>query len=197
MSLTNYDDTQYNEEPGAGGESPEPEKKPSNRNFLLAIGILGVIFILALILLLVVAPRLTAQQNASRQETAAVINAANTATAAAATAQRQTQLATTPAPTSTKAPVVITVKTSTPIPTATSRLSQAEMATVQALQTQMASGGGAATATSTLRVTPRPTATALPTTGFADDTGLPGLLALAGAMILVIFLARRIRFSEH
>ncbi|HBF41670.1 MAG TPA: hypothetical protein DDW19_07895 [Anaerolineaceae bacterium] len=194
MSLTSYDDKQFDEEPGLGGESPEPEKKPSNRNFLLAIGILGVIFILALILLLLVAPRLIAQQNAARQETAAAINAANTATAAAANAARQTQMVTAVPATSTKAPVVV-VKTNTPIPTATSRLSQSELATAQALQTQMAGQGGGATPT--VRITPRPTATALPTTGFADEVGLPGLLGMAGAMILVIVLARRIRFSDR
>lgn len=195
MSLTNYDDKQFEEEPGVGGESPEPEKKPSNRNFLLAIGILGVIFVLALILLLLVAPRLIAQQNAARQETAAAINAANTATAAAATAAWRQQLATPVPPTATKAPVVV-VKTNTPVPTATSRLSQSEMATVQALQTQMAGQGGGA-ATPTVKITPRATATALPTTGFADEVGLPGLLGMAGAMILVIVLARRIRFSSR
>jgi len=174
MSLTNYDDRQFEEEPGLGGESPEPEKKPSNRNFLLAIGILGVIFVLALVLLLLVAPRLIAQQNTSRQETAAAINAANTATAAAATAARQ-QLPTARPPTATKAPVVA-VKTNTPIPTATSRLSQSEMATVQALQTQMAAQGGGA-ATPTVKITPRVTPTALPTTGFADEVGCPGCWA--------------------
>lgn len=98
-------------------------------------------------------------------------------------------------PTATKAPVVV-VKTNTPVPTATSRLSQSEMATVQALQTQMAGQGGGA-ATPTVKITPRATATALPTTGFADEVGLPGLLGMAGAMILVIVLARRIRFSSR
>lgn len=191
MSLTNYDDRQFDEDPGLGGEAPEPEKKPSNRNFLLAIGILGVIFVLALILLLLVAPKLIAQQNAARQETAAAINAANTATAAAALQGQATKV---PA-TATKAPVVV-VKTNTPIPTATSRLSAAELATAQALQTQMAGQGGGI-ATPTVKITPLATATALPTTGFADEVGLPGLLGMAGAMILVIILARRLRFSSR
>ena len=195
MSLTNYDEKQFDEDPGANPPG-EPEKKPSNRNFLWAIGILGVIFVLALILLLIVAPRLIANQNTQRQETAAAINAANTATAGAATAQRLTQLATTAPPTATK--TLVAVKTNTPIPTATLRLSDSELATVKALQTQMGpSGGGAVTSTPRRTSTPRASATALPTTGFADEVGLPGMLGLALVMVLVIVFARRLRASSH
>jgi LPXTG-motif cell wall-anchored protein len=39
------------------------------------------------------------------------------------------------------------------------------------------------------------TATALPKTGFAGDVGLPGLIGLALAMILIIILTRRLRVS--
>ncbi len=54
-------------------------------------------------------------------------------------------------------------------------------ATVAALLTMQAAG------------TTTPTATALPDTGFADDVGIPGLFGLAGALLLVIILARRLR----
>jgi len=37
------------------------------------------------------------------------------------------------------------------------------------------------------------TSTALPNTGFADEVGLPGLFGLALGLILIIFLARRLR----
>ena len=37
--------------------------------------------------------------------------------------------------------------------------------------------------------------TALPTTGFADEVGMPGLLALAVVFVVVIFLVRRLRAS--
>jgi hypothetical protein len=37
------------------------------------------------------------------------------------------------------------------------------------------------------------TSTALPNTGFADDVGLPGMFALALALVVVIFLVRRLR----
>jgi len=35
--------------------------------------------------------------------------------------------------------------------------------------------------------------TALPNTGFADDVGIPGMFALALALVVVIFLVRRLR----
>ncbi len=56
-------------------------------------------------------------------------------------------------------------------------------ATMGALFTQQASN----------LLTVTPITTQLPSASFADDVGLPGLLALAGAMILMIFLARRLR----
>jgi len=40
-----------------------------------------------------------------------------------------------------------------------------------------------------------PTPTALPDTGFIDDVGLPGLLGLAAALVLVVFIVRRLRLS--
>jgi hypothetical protein len=39
------------------------------------------------------------------------------------------------------------------------------------------------------------TSTALPNTGFADDIGAPGLLLLAIALVVVIFLVRRLRVT--
>src|SRR3972149_3543951 len=38
-----------------------------------------------------------------------------------------------------------------------------------------------------------PTVTALPTTGFADEGGFPTLLVLAGALVVVVIVARRMR----
>jgi hypothetical protein len=39
------------------------------------------------------------------------------------------------------------------------------------------------------------TSTALPTSGFADEVGAPGLLALAVVLVVVIFLVRRLRMA--
>ena len=197
MALNNFDDDQFNSEMddfGVGGEpEPEPEKKPSSRNFLLAIGIIGVILILALVLLLLVAPNIIKQNQANQLQQDAAIYAANTATAAAATLMAQASLPTaTPKPTTvivpTKTPVIV-LQTSTP--STESQLSAGELATVQALQTQMAaSGGGSST-------TPQATSTALPTSGFADEVGLPGMIGLGAVLIAVIFLSRKLRTAIH
>jgi hypothetical protein len=197
MALTNFDEDQFNQE-GFGGEiPPEPEKKPSNKNFIVAIGIVGVIFVLSLVLLLLLGPGLLAKQRAAQQEQAAQINAANTATAMAATAiaQQQATLAvkTTVAPLATAGPTktpVVGVQANTPVGGGGSQLSASELATVSALQTQMAGTGGGGT--------PRPTSTALPTTGFFDDgLGLPMMAGLAIVLVAVILLSRKLRLSVH
>jgi len=196
MALTNFEEDQFDQEDLGGEMPPEPERKPSNRNFIIAIAIVGVIFILSLILLLLLGPGLLARQQASQQEQAAQINAANTATAMAATALVQAQQATllaktTVAPTSapvqpTNTPVVV-VQASTP--GTGSGLSAAELATVSALQTQMAGTGGGGT--------PAPTSTALPSSGFADEVGLPLMVGMAIVLVAVILLSRRLRLSSR
>jgi cytoskeletal protein RodZ len=184
---------------GGGGESysQPPKKKSSNRTFLLAIGIIGVILILALVLLVMVAPGIMAQQRADQLEQAAQINAANTATAMAATALAfQNQATATPNPalfTPTKTPVVV-LQTSTPAAVVSSGLSQSDQATVQALQTQMAAAQGGANGTATAIALQ---ATALPESGFADEVGLPGMIGLAAVLIAVVFLSRKIRTGAH
>jgi Na+-transporting methylmalonyl-CoA/oxaloacetate decarboxylase gamma subunit len=190
MSLTNFDDDQF--EPGSFPEDtpPEPEKRGGNHTFLIVITILGVIFLLALLLLLVVAPRYLANQRAQQQEQAAQINAANTATALAATSMAnqqvtqaaRTSIARTPTVGPTKTPVVV-IASNTPA-AGGSGLTAAELATVAALQTQMAAGGTA-------------TATQLPNSGFADDFGLPMMAGIAVILVLVIFLSRRLRLSSR
>ena len=59
-------------------------------------------------------------------------------------------------------------------------------ATVSALLTEAAAG----------KFTPTATSSALPTTGFAEDVGVPGLFGIALVMILLIFLARRLRTAN-
>ena len=58
--------------------------------------------------------------------------------------------------------------------------------TVAALLTEAAAG----------KLTPTATTSALPTTGFAEDVGVPGLFGIALVMILLIFLARRLRTAS-
>ncbi len=202
----------FDEEAIIGGE-PEEKRKPSNRNFLIAIGVIGAIFLIALIGLAVFAAVVLPQRSAQRQQEAAEINARNTATALAATqiAFAQQELLT-PSPTAiptntplpSPTPVVINA-TATPIlaetttpaaqgaagtPAAAGPASDllARTQTVAALLTQAAGGFGTAVAT----LGP----TQLPQTGFMDEVGLPSMIGIAVLLIVVIVVARRLRLSS-
>ena len=51
-----------------------------------------------------------------------------------------------------------------------------------------------AAALATLKaLTPSPTVTALPVTGFGDEGGFPTLLVLGAALVVVVIVARRMR----
>jgi LPXTG-motif cell wall-anchored protein len=188
-----YNDLDINNE--EGGETPPPPPG-NNRTFIIAAAALGGLFLLALVILLVFV--FLIRPNLNRASQVAAINAANTATVQALTQSagiaRQTNIAksftNTPAPSATFRPT----NTSTPVlvvaTTAAPGLSQdqARTATVAALLTQAAE----AQQTGTVRA---PTSTALPTTGFADEVGLPGLFGLGLVLLAVIFVVRRLRSS--
>lgn len=192
MSLNNYDYDPFDQENFQEELKPEPKKKPGNRNFMIILIVLGVVFLLALLALILFAPKYIATQRSAQMEQAALINAANTATAMAGVAQENQQLTAqastatalvpTTAPTST--PTVI-VPTHTPVVAGTG-LSVEEMATVSALQTKMAAQGTAV-------VTP----TELPETGFAEDMGLPTMAGIAAFLIIMIIFIRNLRLSAR
>jgi hypothetical protein len=71
------------------------------------------------------------------------------------------------------------------------------------LLTQVAQSSGTpvqstsvATVVSTSVAPGKPTATALPTTGIADELGTPGLIAAAFVLVVIIFLVRRLRTAS-
>jgi hypothetical protein len=175
------DDLNYDDE-----ETPPEES--SNRTFLIAAGILGGIVLLSIACLAVYALVILPQQRAAQtgeqniQATQnAQINEALTATGVAFDLSQTPQATETLLPTDT--PVVAQ-------PTATNTLEftltpDPATATVAAGLTQLAAS------TATIVVT----STALPTSGFADEVGLPGLVIAAIALVVVIFLARRLRAS--
>lgn len=174
-----FDDFEEQETPGGDGD---------NRTFLLVAGILGAILILALVCMVVYAMVIVPGQRGEREATANAINAQNTTVAETAAAQAQA-LAWTPTPTLSSTPEPITPTASnTPVVQPTDTPSGGptvtedwRTATVAALLTQQAGGGA---------LTPTPS---MPDGGFADDVGIPGMLALAAALVVVIFLARRLR----
>jgi len=162
-----------------------PEES-SNRTFLIAAGILGGIVLLSIACLAGYALLILPQQNAAQQTQSAIetqnsdtINDALTATAISFELSQTPQITDTPFPTDT--PVVAQ-------PSATNTLEftltpDPLTATVGASWTQLAASTGTVIATST----------ALPTSGFADEVGLPGLVIAAMVLIAVIFLVRRLR----
>jgi hypothetical protein len=172
-------------------ENVEVEEQPaatSNRTFLLVAGILGAVLILTLIFIAVYAMVFLPRNREAQSTEVAEINAQNTEVAmlSALTAQARSWTST---PTSTLVPTEMP-DTPTPVlaPTDTpeSELSGLEAtadprtATVAALLTQQAGNT-------------TPAATELPDTGIMDNLGIPGLVALAGSLVLVIILARRLR----
>lgn len=169
--------------------APLPEEE-SNRTFLIVAGILGGLLVLSMICLGVYALVIAPQQQERQVQQATEIVQENTRVAQSLTETAQAEAASptpepseTPTPTETEAPTetpteVVVVATDTPFTTLST--SEAETATAEAEAAQQ-------------EETPTPTPTALPSTGFADEAGLPGLLALGAALVLILVLARRMR----
>lgn len=170
----------------SGEETPPPEES-GNRTFLIVAGILGAITIIALVCIVAYAMFYLPRRQSQQATQIAELNAQNTAVALAIT-QTSAAAAFTATPTRTNTPLpatptssptpLLAVPTDTPVPTEDPRT-----ATVAALLTQAAAA----------QLTPGPTTTALPSTGFADQVGIPGLVGMAILLIVVIFLARRLR----
>ena len=178
-------------------EGPPPEEA-GNRTFLIVAGIMGGILLLSLIGIAVYAMTVVPKQQTQRQTQVAEVYAQNTQVALSSqlTAEAESWTATptitdtplpsdTPTPTNTLAPTETSAPTNTPVVAAPQADTPSpHTATVQALLTQQAAGDLT------------PTATELPGTGFADDVGAPGLLAIAAILLVVIFLSRRLRKSS-
>jgi hypothetical protein len=182
---------------------PQDESESSNRTFLIAAGILGGIVLLSVACLAAYALIILPQQRAATQNVAAgltatkdaenaVINIALTATASAAILPTTTPTATI---TSTP-PVNLATVTNTP---------GSDPSAAAATGTTPTGAGTSAAATSTVaaaltqaaaaQLTIIPTSTGLANTGFADDFGVPGLVVMGLAFVIVILLARKLRTS--
>jgi cytoskeletal protein RodZ len=186
------------------GEEKPPERN-GNRNFLIIVGVLGGIMVLALLCI----AGLALFRYLPGQRSAQIVNATNeaqaTAIAFAASQTASAPLATatnrpTAVPTNTKAP------TNTPVivlgPTKSPTLDIA-LATRNALLTQTAQASIATLQpTSAIPIQPtsaavnQPTTTVLPVTGIADELGTPGLIAAAFVLVVIIFLMRRLRTAS-
>jgi hypothetical protein len=187
-----FDETNYDN----SGEDPLPEESNNNRTFMIAVGILGGIILISVACLGAVyvfgrgrstaaAQTQVANGSATSAAVNAVMNQALTATFEAAILPTTTM---TPLPTSTS-PVGVASPTNTPDPgfAGFDSTSIAKTATIGAAYTQAAAA----------QLTVVSTTTALPKTGFAEDVGLPGLVVMALAFVIVILLARRLRISPE
>jgi len=177
-------------------ESPLPEESNNNRTFLIAVGILGGIILISVACLVGVylfgaRSRATQQaQIAAVTETAlaanAFINQALTATFEASILPTATE------PPTTTAVVNVATITLTPDPNVTPGLiSAAAVDGTPAAAT--ATVAAALTQAALAQLTIVPTSTLLPQTGIVEDVGVPGLVVMALAFIVVIMLARRLR----
>jgi hypothetical protein len=194
------DDLGFDEEGAAlEGEEPfgeEPGGPTDNKTFIIAVaGLIGFL-VLAMALMAAYAFFVLPSKKRAQATQVAQINAQNTAIAQGLTATAAAALWTdTPTPT----PIL----TPTPKPTSTAVASATPTPVVaQASPTPVAAINATAfalTATSIAATNAAAAASAQPTslaqTGFADQVGLPGLVAVAALLIVVIFLARRLRQS--
>ncbi len=172
-------------------EESQPENG-NNRTFITVAGILGGILIISLVCIAVYAMVFLPRSREAQSTEIAEINAQNTEVAMMSemTAQAKAWTAT-PSVTPTSAPKTAT-PSPTPVlaPTDTPAIGEdvgatvdPRTATVAALFTQQAEQ----------ELTATPVSTGLPDTGFMDNVGVTGLVALAASLVLVIFLARRLR----
>jgi hypothetical protein len=209
--MSDYDDDDLDEEVESEAVEQEEGAAPANnRNFLMALGILGGIFLLLIIglaVLYLTRPR-TSPDTANIDATNQAIYIANTQTAGAAT--QAANLLLTPSatltPTVTQVPPTATNTRVVAQPSATDTLAPGAAALITVtpnIQTRTATLGAVLTQnakqtltrTAAIRLTL--TATALPTTGFAEDVGLPGLFGLAVGLVLLIVLVRRLRLTSQ
>lgn len=199
-------------------EQPAPQRPngngSSNRPFIIGVGILGAVVVFSILAIIAYVILFRPRTTSDLQNQAAEIQARNTAISliASQTAEVEQKASTQKAAPSTT-PVIPTATAVIAMPTATSVAgTQAtsvagqdpaiRTATVAAFQTQaaatlMGTPGSVGTQIALGTLVPQVTPTTLPTAGFMDEVGLPALLGAAIGLIVIIFLARRLRFSNN
>jgi hypothetical protein len=183
-------------------------EQASNRTFLLILLALGGIAVLTLACigayLLVFRPRSLAQRAALEQTLTAQAAEVEGIVAMTATSDEATAIAAAWTATPSRTPIPPT-DTPTPSPTPVVAVATADVnaptltagpddATATALHATLDANATLYVATLTAGPSaPTPTPTRIPAAGFADDVGLPAMLGMAALLIVVIFVARRLR----
>ena len=174
--MTTYDDPDF--------EEPTPPEESSNRTFLLIAGILGALVLLGLLCIVGYfffrnasnqQNQATAIAQATQQE--ATIQAGVTQTSIARNLTQTAAVTNTVPPTNTPVIAEVTATFTATVNPATVTIAAGLTQVAQSTQTII------------------PTSTALPNTGFVDEFGAPGLMLAAIALVVVIFLVRRLRSS--
>lgn len=197
-------------------EQPSPDQPAdngsSNRPFIIGVGILGAVVVLSIIAIIVYVILFRPRTTTDLANQAAEIQAQNTAISliASQTAEFEQQQSTQKAapsstpvqPTATQVVPSATTRVITSTSVAAGQDPAVRTATVAAFQTQAAASlleTEPVDDTPNAQVTPtvQATPTELPTTGFMDEVGLPALIGAALALIVIIFLVRRLRFSTN
>ncbi len=191
MAFENVDMEDVN---GTEAGTPPPEES-GNRTFLIVAGILGAVMIVTLICIVAIAlfwlPR---QQSAKKTENAQRL--AQNTVVALGVAQTEAAAKFTPTPTVTKVATSSPTVTQTKVPTNTQVVAKASTSTATSAVTAnplTATAASLLTQAAIAQKTIIPTSTLLPKSGFADEVGMPVLLGLAALLVVVIFLARRLR----
>lgn len=169
-------------------EEEQPVEESSNRNFFIIAGILIGIVCLSVAGLSWLFLRASNQAKANDVILETQI-AQNVQVGQALTQTMQSDLLSqTPAATAT-----LPATNTPPIQQASGTAPAAAAASTSDPQTATVAAALTQAAQAQLTVTFLPTSTALPTSGFADEAGLPGLVAMTIALVVVILLARRLR----
>jgi type II secretory pathway pseudopilin PulG len=182
-------------------ESQLPEESNNNRTFLIAAGILGGIILISIACLVGVYLYTRSINTANQAQAQAATQTAEASSlfvqqALTATFEAAAVLPTNTVPPSPTAVVAQATATNTPDPNATATGGAVAGLGTPAPGTQAAATatvGAALTQAASAQLTIVPTSTALPQTGLVEDVGIPGLVVMALAFIIVILLARRMR----
>ena len=182
------EDDEFTKALDEGGD--EPAAAPDNKTFIIAVaGLIGFL-VIAMAMLAAYAVFVLPSKKHAQQTQVAQINAQNTAIAQGLTATAQAA-AWTPTPTATPYhPPTATMK---PSPTAVVAVEATPTGGIAIDATAFAVTATAIYLTNEAVSAATPLPTQLADGGFADGMGLPGLIALAVLLIVIIFLARRLR----
>jgi len=177
-------------------DDENPPEESNNRTFLFAAGGLGLLVLLALLCLgayvwYSLNNNQSASQTALAESTrqAATIQAGLTQTAVANALTATAGATATLPPTNT--PVIAQATNTAGTPGAPTVTPSGPTLTPNVPAT--ATVGAAFTQIANTTQTVIPTSTALPNTGFADEVGIPSMFFAALALVVIIFLARRMR----